>query len=123
MILLLVDSFHVREKLPYYNQDIDRIISEIDVIWLHQTKPVGLFEVEHSTPIYSGLLRFNDVLLTVAGVENFNIIAESDREGKFGREINRPTFKQNRLIDKVTFLDYKAVYQWYFNLFQKYYVQ
>ncbi|HPX75031.1 MAG TPA: hypothetical protein PLW77_00460 [Bacteroidales bacterium] len=46
---------------------------------------------------------FNDVLLTITGVENFNIIADNERESKFGREIRRPTFKQNKLIDKVTF--------------------
>jgi len=79
--------------------------------------PVSFFEVEHSTPIYSGLLRFNDVLLTIAGVDNFNIVAEKTRENKFGREINRPTFKQNKLIDKVTFLDYENIYHWYYNLY------
>jgi len=36
---------------------------------------------------------------------------------KFEREINRPTFKQNHLIDKVTFLDYANIYNWHFNLY------
>lgn len=67
------------------------------------------------------MLRFNNVLLTIIGTDNFNIVAANEREGKFGREINRPTFKQNRLINKVTFLDYKNVYKWYHNLTGKYY--
>jgi len=111
----------VRNKLPLYSTDIDNIISEIDVIWLENLKPVSFFEVEHSTPIYSGLLRFNDVLLSVAGADNFNIVAQNERESKFSKEIRRPTFKQNKLIDKVTFLDYGNIYNWYYNLYGRKY--
>jgi hypothetical protein len=112
----VVDKSKVIERLPSFGNEIDHIIAEIDVIWLEQTKPVSFYEVEHSTPIYSGLLRFNDVLLTVAQTNNFNIVANNEREGKFTREINRPTFKQNKLIDKVSFLDYSGVYMWHQNL-------
>jgi hypothetical protein len=104
----IVDYSKVISQLPIFNKEIDHIISEIDVIWFDNNKPISFYEVEHSTPIYSGLLRFNDVLLTIAGVNNFHIIANSEREGKFGREINRPTFKQNKLINKVTFRNYLA---------------
>ena len=113
----IIDNSRIRNYLPKFGSEIDHIISEIDCIWMQETKPVSFFEVEHSTPIYSGLLRFNDVLLTIAGSDNFNIVAEQERENKFGREINRPTFKQNKLIDKVTFLDYENIYNWYFNLY------
>lgn len=112
----IVDFLKVRASLPNFSIEIDNIISEIDCIWMQNSKPVSFFEVEHSTPIYSGLLRFNDVLLTIAGVDNLNIVAHNERENKFGREVNRPTFKQNNLIDKVTFLDYDNIYHWYFNL-------
>lgn len=112
----IVDYSKVISKLPSFSKEIDHIISEIDVIWLDNTKPISFYEVEHSTPIYSGLLRFNDVLLSISGMNNFNIVADNARENKFGREINRPTFKQNKLIEKVTFLDYKNVYNWYQNL-------
>jgi hypothetical protein len=117
----IVDYSKVISRLPTFGREIDPIISEIDVIWLNNSKPISFYEVEHSTPIYSGLLRFNDVLLTVAGVNNFNIIADSEREGKFAREINRPTFKQNKLIEKVTFLNYENVYAWYHNLMGDFY--
>ena len=112
----IIDNSKVINKLPAFNSEIDNIISEIDVIWLDNNKPISFFEVEHSTPIYSGLLRFNDVLLTVSGVDNFNIVADNERQGKFSKEIRRPTFNQNKLIDKVTFLDYDNIYNWYFNL-------
>jgi len=113
----IVDYSKIRNQLPIYSSDIDNIISEIDVIWLENSKPISFFEVEHSTPIYFGLLRFNDVLLTVSGADNFNIVAQNEREGKFSKEIRRPTFRQNKLIDKVTFLDYENIYNWYFNLY------
>ena len=103
--------------LPHFGSDINNIMSEIDVIWFDVNKPVSFFEVEHSTPIYSVLLRFNDVLLSVSGTDNFNIVANEDREGKFGREANRPTFKSSKLSEKVAFLNYRNVYQWYTNFF------
>ena len=117
----IVDYLKIRKKLPIFNSEINNIISEIDVIWMKESKPVSFFEVEHSTPIYSGLLRFSDVFLTIADAENFNIVATNEREAKFGREINRPTFKQNNLIEKVTFLDYDNIYNWYYNLHGKTY--
>lgn len=42
-------------------------MSKIDVIWVdHKHDAIAAaFEVEHSMPVYSGLLRFNDVLLTL----------------------------------------------------------
>ncbi len=61
-------------------------------------------------------LRFNDVFLSVAKTENFNIVAPIDRENKFSFQINRPTFKQNKLIDKVSFINYENIYSWYYNL-------
>ncbi len=113
----IIPNSKIKEKLPNFNKDVNEIISEIDVIWMENIQPITLFEVEHSTPIYSGLLRFNDVLLTIPSADNFYIVADYDREGKFGREINRPTFRQNKLIDKVTFLNYENIYKWYSNIY------
>lgn len=79
------------------------------------------FEVEHSTPIYSGLLRFNDILLSIGYVEEFNIIAQDERENKFGLEINRPTFTKSKLIEKTIFISYESIYRRYFHLTGKYY--
>ncbi len=116
----IVDFSKVKE-LPFFNSEVNGIISEVDVIWLKGSSPFSLFEVEHTTPIYSGLLRFNDVLLSVAGIDNFNVVSHSEKEGKFGREINRPTFKANNLMDKVTFLSYDSLYEWHRHLTGKAY--
>lgn len=111
----------VLDELPSFGNSIDHIIREIDVIWLRDNKLEHFFEVEHSTPIYSGLLRFNDVLLNIGCAKEFNIVAEDERENKFGREINRPTFTKNNLIKRTTFLSYESVYRRYFNLTGKHY--
>jgi len=43
-------------------RDFETVASEIDVIWIRRGsgEVTALFEIEHSTPIYPGLLRFND---------------------------------------------------------------
>ncbi|NJN80409.1 MAG: hypothetical protein HC797_08020 [Anaerolineales bacterium] len=112
----VIDDVAILPSLPHFENSINSIISEIDVIWFDANKPVNFFEVEHSTPIYSGLLRFNDVLLTIGKVDNFNIVADSERESKFGREVNRPTFRASKLSEKVTFLNYQNIYQWFINI-------
>lgn len=117
----IVDTKKIIDNLPTFNKEIDHIISEIDVIWFDNLKPISFYEVEHSTQIYSGLLRFNDVLLSIANTDNFNIVANQERKNKFSREINRPTFKQNKLIDKVTFFNYENIYKWHYNLYGKKY--
>ena len=55
------------EQLPPGLGDAADVLQEVDVVWLHKGSQQlgGLFEVEHSTPIYSALLRFNDVHLAV----------------------------------------------------------
>ena len=59
------------------------ILDEIDCTWLKGNKMEALFEVEHSTPIYSGLLRFNDTILSIANLNALNKVADENREVKF----------------------------------------
>ena len=117
----IINLSKVKNELPNYPKNVESIISQIDVIWFENTRPMAFYEIEYSTPIYSGLLRFNDVLLTVSGADNFNIIASSEKENKFIKQITRPTFNQNKLINLVNFLNYSNVYHWYYNLTGKLY--
>jgi len=112
---------NVLNKLPKFSKSVDHIISEVDVIWLKGNELSSLFEVEHSTPVYSGLLRFNDILIELGRVDDFNIVADIDRENKYIREIHRPTFEKNNLSRLVTFMDYGKVYNWYYDLHGKEY--
>lgn len=112
----VMDGSRLCKKLPSYGKAVDAIFQEIDVIWLNDNKPIALFEVEHSTPIYSGLLRINDVLLSSANLIDAEIVAEQGRRDTFQRQIRRPTFEANKLEQKVSFISYANLWQKFHNL-------
>jgi len=58
-------------------------------------------------------LRFNDIYLTVSEIDKFGIVSNRERENKFIKEINRPTFTYSKLSDKVSFMKYEDVYLWH----------
>ena len=73
-----------------------------------------MFEVEHSTPIYSGLLRFNDMFLALPNSKaNFNIVSNDNRRVLFTKQVNRPTFQTSGLSKICNFLEYKDVFYWF----------
>lgn len=109
-------SFSCSKALPSMLEPVTKIAEEIDVIWLNRggNRPMALYEVEHSTPIYSGLLRFNDVHLTLPDLPlRFGIVSNDDRRALFVRQLSRPTFKASGLRDICTFFEYRNVYGWY----------
>jgi hypothetical protein len=112
----LTKQFRFHKKLPYNFKEIENIIEEIDVIWTQRGSAIlkGLFEIEHSTPIYSGLLRFNDVHLVAPDVQpRFSIVAREDRRTLFVRLLNRPTFRTSGLNEHCTFLEYGNLAAWH----------
>lgn len=64
-------------------------------------------------------LFFNKIYLSVSEVNKFGIISNNTRKGKFVREINRPTFTNSQLSDKVSFMEYGDVFLWHNRLFNK----
>jgi len=111
----LVPRFHLVERLPGDLIARCPFAGEVDVMWLdhsHDTVSAA-FEVEHSTPVYSGLLRFNDMLLTSAGAPRFFIVANESRRDLFARQLQRPTFQRSGLSEIASFLDYANVFAWY----------
>jgi len=112
----IADRFECRDILPYGFEPVKDILQEVDVIWIQRgsSKLRALFEVEHSTPIYSGLLRFNDILLVAPELRpRFSIVANSARRSLFVRQLNRPTFQTSGLSKLCTFLEYIDVFGWY----------
>jgi hypothetical protein len=96
---------HIPRLLPDLPRQFDpatqRTIELIDVLWLRGGAILAAFEIEHSTSVYSGLLRLADL---VAMQPNLNmrlyIVAPDERRGKVLGEINRPAFARlglNRL--------------------------
>ena len=102
--------------LPPVASPVEEIVSEVDVIWLRRGSGeiVSLFEVEHSTPVYSGLLRFNDFHIVAPTMHSrFSIVSNDLRRSLFARQVNRPTFRASGLAERCTFLEYVNVYEWW----------
>ena len=112
----LACPFECGGQIPPEYYRVEDILSEIDVIWIEHGagKLRALFEVEHSTPIYSGLLRFNDVhLLVPSSRATYSIVSNDDRRALFVRQLNRPTFALSKLVESCTFLEYPNVFAWH----------
>lgn len=84
----------LRSNLPrQFDDATNRTIELIDVLWLQGDAIVAAFEVEHSTAIYSGLLRMADLITMQPNIKiNLYLVAPDDRREKVFTEINRPTF-------------------------------
>jgi hypothetical protein len=98
--------------LPVIAPDRTRAVMRmIDVIWFRKRTghPVRFFEIEHTTSVYSGLLRFNDVMIDFSIPQAF-IVGDGDKtKAKFEREIARRTFEYSGLRDVTQFLLYDQV--------------
>lgn len=109
-------SFRYTLAFPHKYELVRTILPEVDVLWMERGggNLVALFEVEHSTSIYSGLLRFNDVHLIAPDLRSrFSIVAKDVRRSLFVRQINRPTFQRSGLFDLCSFMRYENVFDWY----------
>jgi len=84
----------LKRELPrQFDNLTNKIIEMIDVLWLRGDAIVAAFEVEHSTSIYSGLLRMSDLVSMQPNINlNLYLVAPDERRGKVLEEINRPTF-------------------------------
>lgn len=95
------------------------IVENIDVLWIKGEIVVCAFEVEHSTSIYSGILRLSD-LVTVQPYTSIRlfIVASAERREKVARELSRPTFVRSDLPGKCRFISYDRL-QGYLSLAQQ----
>lgn len=88
-----------------------RVMRRIDVIWFRRGAghPERFYEIENSTSVYSGLLRFNDVMIDFPIPDAF-IVGDGDKTlAKFEREIARRTFEHSGLRSVTQFLYYEQV--------------
>jgi len=111
----LTSRFRLRPNAPAGFERVRAILSEIDVMWVANggNTVEGLYEIEHSTPVYSGLLRFNDVLLTDPKLSRFSIVSNDARRDLFSRQLFRPTFRKSGLAELCSFLEYANVFEWH----------
>lgn len=97
-----------------YDKATQSTISLIDVIWIKNKRSIArAFEVEHTTSIYSGILRMADLVALQPDIKiKMHIVAPLDRQEKFSTEIRRPVFSymtNGRLSDMCTFISYDDV--------------
>jgi len=91
---LLGSMPRILDALPtQFNEPAQKIIELIDVLWLNKKTIVAAFEVEHTTSIYSGLLRMSDLLALVPNLNvKLYLVAPDERRNKVEAEVLRPTF-------------------------------
>ena len=99
------------DSLPFnYGDTAMKTIENIDVLWLNRRTIIRAFEVEHTTSIYSGLLRMADLLAILPNIEiKLHIVAPATREEKVFEELRRPVFSLldgGPLSDLCTFISY-----------------
>jgi hypothetical protein len=104
----------IEGQLPLnYNDATLKTIENIDVLWMRNRSIARAFEVEHTTAIYSGLLRMADLLALQPNIDiKLHIVAPDDRREKVLAEIKRPVFtllEKGPLAESCSFLSYTAV--------------
>lgn len=110
------DSGVLLDELPL-NYDITTLktIEQIDVLWIRKSSIVRAFEVEHTTSIYSGLLRMADLLALQPNMDiKLHLVAPSSRKDKVFEEIQRPVFsllERGPLSHLCTFISYDSLYE------------
>jgi len=102
------------EQLPLnYDDATLKTIENIDVLWIKGRSIVRAFEVEHTTSIYSGILRMADLMALQPNLNiSAHIVAPIDRKEKVLQEISRPVFaflEKGPLSESCTFVSYEAI--------------
>ena len=85
----------------------------IDVLWLEKDSPrvAAAYEVEHSTSIYSGIVRMLDLALSGSGFHaaaGLFLVAPDDREKEVRAQVARPAFRRIADLD-ISYLPYSEL--------------
>jgi predicted RNA-binding protein len=97
------------------NYDVVTIktIEQTDVLWLKRRSIIRAFEIEHTTSIYSGILRMADLLALQPNMDiKLHIVAPEERKEKVFSEIQRPVFsllEKGALSEYCTYLSYDSI--------------
>lgn len=110
----IVNQYQFNEFEKEFSTGIDvpiTYVENIDVVWKEEFRIDAAFEIENTTSIYSGLLRFSDLKI-VAPNSNYPlfVVAPVEKRNRLIDQLNRPTFKKLDFKDKVRFLPYEAVH-------------
>lgn len=90
------DMPNLRHDLPrQFDETTTKTVELIDVLWLQGDAIIAAFEVEHTSAVYSGLLRMADLVSMQPNIRiNLYLVAPDERRDRVVNEINRPTFSR-----------------------------
>lgn len=87
-----------------------KYVENIDVVWKEEFRIDAAFEIENSTSIYSGLLRFSDLTMVAPNtLYPLFIVSPIERRSRVREQLARPTFRRLGLARKVRYLPYEQV--------------
>jgi hypothetical protein len=104
------------DVLPlHYGNQAMATVEQIDVLWLDRHGIAHAFEVEHTTSVYSGILRMADLMALLPRLKiKLHIVAPTTRRKKVLSEITRPVFslrEPDPLSEICDYLPYDSVEQ------------
>jgi predicted transport protein len=92
------------------SQTVTSAIRNIDVLWLTANTLNAAFEIEHSTEIFSGILRLSDLIALVPNITfPIYIVAPQERKDEVAKQLMRQTFKALHLDKKCLYLSYEVL--------------
>lgn len=98
-----------------YDETTLKTIEQIDVLWLRGRAIMRAFEVEHTTSIYSGILRMADLMALQPNMDiKLHIVAPAQRRDKVFQELRRPVFsllERGPLYERCTYLPYDSIHE------------
>ncbi len=101
------------DELPInFHESTKKTIELIDVLWLKGKSIISAFEIEHTTSIYSGLLRMSDLISLQPNINiNLYIVAPIEKREKVFNQIIRPTFSHldPPLPDICSYISYESL--------------
>jgi len=108
------DGSSILDLLPLnYDDTTLKTIEQIDVLWLKGRSIMRAFEVEHTTSIYSGILRMADLLALQPNMDiKLHIVAPAERRDKVLIEVRRPVFSlldRAPLAESCTYISYDSL--------------
>lgn len=113
---LIPESMHEKflDLLPLnYDDHTLRTVEQIDVLWLKGRSMARAFEIEHTTAIYSGLLRMADLLALQPNMDiQLHIVAPPNKRERVLTQIRRPVFSlldRGPLYERCSFIPYDAI--------------
>jgi len=102
------------DELPLLGikDDVKKIIQQIDIMWFENDQPIAAFEIENTTNVQRGILRFVNLIKKEPDISSkLYLVAPKKRENKVKSELGNPVF-----IGEPLYLEKKVKYLLYLDI-------